>query len=253
MWHHLRSGEADYIVSADLESMVSRTIKRLLKRLLWRISPRLVLRLLPASKNQFSVGMYSGLSPFDLAPAIGTRNPVLARSDIKDAPAGTVADPFMIHSDNTWFMFFEILNQFKSKGEIALATSKNGLEWEYSQIVLAEPFHMSYPQVFEWEGEFFMIPETGRNRDVRLYKAERFPDKWSHVATLIEGFRIVDSSIIRYRDTWWLFADTGPDSRNPTLRLYYATDLYGPWIEHPDSPLIEGDSKAARPGGRIVL
>jgi hypothetical protein len=209
--------------------------------------------MLPASKNQFSIGIYSGESPFELAPARAAQNPVLTRINITDAPAGTVADPFMIRVDKTWFMFFEILNQFDGKGEIAVATSPNGFAWEYSQIVLAEPFHMSYPQVFEWQSEYFMIPETGRSNTVRLYKADNFPFDWKPVATLLEGFRIVDSSIFRFGEMWWLFADAGTDSKNPTLRLYFASELCGPWTEHPKSPIVDGDPLSARPGGRVIL
>jgi hypothetical protein len=232
---------------------MKKSINSLLKRILWTVSPGLVLRYLPPSRNQFAVGIYTGPTPFNLRPAAHVRNPVLTRADVTDAPAGTVADPFMIRCDGTWFMFFEILNQINSKGEIALATSKDGFEWDYSGIVLSEPFHMSYPQVFEWQGEFYMIPETGRHRDVRLYRAARFPYEWSLVTTLLEGFRIVDSSIVQFNNMWWLFADAGPDSRNPALRLYHAPDLLGPWLEHPDSPIVESDPSAARPGGRVVM
>ncbi len=35
--------------------------------------------------------------------------------------------------------------------------------------------------------------------------------------------------------------------------LYYANDLMGIWIEHPQSPVIEGDRKIPRLGGRVVM
>ena len=38
-------------------------------------------------------------------------------------------------------------------------------------IVLAEPFHLSYPYVFEWQGSHYMIPESGAAKSVRLYRA----------------------------------------------------------------------------------
>ena len=207
----------------------------------------------PASKTQFSVGIYAGASPFDLKPAPSASNPVLTRMDITEAPAGTVADPFMLKVRDTWYMFFELTNQFHHKGEIALATSQNAFEWKFEQIVLAEPFHMSYPYVFEWEGDFYMVPETGRDKSVRLYKAGRFPLDWTHVATILEGSRFSDSSIFRFDNLWWLFTDAGANAKSPTLRLYFADNLHGPWTEHPKSPLADGDTRISRPGGRVII
>jgi hypothetical protein len=57
----------------------------------------------------------------------------------------------------TGFLFFEVMNDQGYKGEIAFATSADGLAWEYQGIVLAEPFSLSYPQVFRWRGEVYMV------------------------------------------------------------------------------------------------
>lgn len=173
--------------------------------------------------------------------------------DITEAPAGTVADPFMLAVGKSWFMFFELTNMFNNKGEIALATSRDGFAWKFEQIVLSESFHMSYPYVFEWRGDFYMVPETGRNKSVRLYKADRFPTDWTCVATLLQGSRFADTSLFRFDDRWWLFTDAGADARSPMLRLYFADELLGPWKEHPSSPLANGDSHGSRPGGRVTV
>lgn len=227
--------------------------KRYLKILVWKIAPKIVYRMTPESETEFSIGIYAGSSPFDLRPAPSVSNPVLTRLDITAAPTGTVADPFMIRVRGQWFMYFELTNQFTHKGEIALATSQDGLKWKFERIVLSEPFHMSYPYVFEWQGDFYMIPETGRSKSVRLYRAENFPFDWTYVETLLEGSRFADSSVFRFDDLWWLFTDAGADARSPSLRLYFATDLVGPWTEHPSSPLAGGDPHISRPGGRVVV
>ena len=46
---------------------------------------------------------------------------------------------------------------------------------------------MSYPQVFKWGDEFYMVPETVAAYEVRLYKALEFPFKWVFVKTLMKG------------------------------------------------------------------
>ena len=85
-----------------------------------------------------------------------------------------VADPFMIRDSDHWYMFMEVLNWCSNKGEIGLATSEDGLHWDYQQLVLVEPFHLSYPCVFKHSGQYYMVPETRQSDSVRLYRAEPF-------------------------------------------------------------------------------
>jgi hypothetical protein len=49
---------------------------------------------------------------------------------------------------------------------------------------------------------------------------------------------------------WWLFTAS---TKSDTLRLYYASELCGPWIEHPKNPIVRGDANIDRPGGRILV
>jgi hypothetical protein len=207
-------------------------------------------------KNKYdvwSIGIYVGNSPFDLAPAEEAENPVLTRECVSDVPAVFVADPFMVNANALWHMFFEVLNWRTDKGEIALATSEDGLTWTYQQVVLSESFHLSYPYVFSWGSEHYMIPESHQAGSVRLYRAINFPSCWSLVHVLLEGPYLVDSSLVRLAGTWWLFVGAGEENRHDTLRLYYASDLAGPWHEHSKSPIVAGNARAARPAGRVLV
>ena len=203
--------------------------------------------------DTWSIGIYAGKSPLSFAPMQHVENPVLSREDVSDVTAVLVADPFMIHVHGTWFMFFEVLNWKTNKGEIGLATSEDGLNWVYQQIVLDEPFHLSYPHVFEWSGRYYLIPESYQAGSVRLYEATEFPLQWSFVMTLVEGSYFVDASAFRYGDKWWLFVGGGAEDRQDTLCLYYSDDLLGPWQQHPGSPVVKGNPHIARPAGRVVV
>lgn len=205
------------------------------------------------SEDVWSIGIYTGQSPFSLSAPRRVHNPVLTREQVSDVPATFVADPFMVRGDDCWYMFFEVMNWHSGKGEIGLAQSKDGLAWNYSQIVLAEPFHLSYPYVFGWEGEYYMIPESYQADAIRLYKARNFPAQWSFVAPLLEGPYLVDSSIFRYDDRWWLYTETSSEVKHDCLRLYFADELTGPWVEHPRSPIVPHDAKIARPGGKVLV
>ncbi|MHC4645140.1 MAG: glucosamine inositolphosphorylceramide transferase family protein [Planctomycetota bacterium] len=203
-------------------------------------------------RDTWSIGIYSGSSPFDLQSAANAKNPVLSAKDVTDVPAEFVADPFMVIEDNTWYMFFEVFNKNSMDTDIAVAISNDGFSWTYKQIVLDEPFALSYPYVFKWKDQYYMIPETHQARSVRLYKAINFPTKWSFSASLLNGGFPLDPTIFYYADRWWMFVETNV-VRYDELRLYYADDLTGPWIEHPKSPVICGDANIARPGGRVIV
>ena len=192
-----------------------------------------------------------GLLPSTLHAPRTFLNPVLSARDVADVPAKFVADPFMIRKDSTWYMFFEVLNTNSRRGEIGVATSSDALHWSYGRIVLAEPFHLSYPYVFAFENQYYMIPESGEARSIRLYKSEDFPTKWVLTATLLAGSAFADSSVVRHDDTWFLFTETAPYV-NDTLGLYYADTLAGPWHEHPKSPIVANDPHISRPAGRVL-
>jgi hypothetical protein len=197
----------------------------------------------------WSIGIYAGKSPLQLSPA--AHNPVLSAGDVTDVPARFIADPFMVKVDGLWHMFFEVLNNQNDRGEIGLATSRNGLQWRYRKIVLREPFHLSYPYVFRWQDDYYMIPETLGANAVRLYRAEPFPTRWTHIKDLIPGTQ-ADPSIFRFDEKWWLFTCPTP-YQHDSLALYSAPELTSEWTQHPRSPLISGNRHIARPGGRVLL
>jgi hypothetical protein len=203
----------------------------------------------PPLSAQWAIGIYAGASPTRLAPAPGAANPVLSHLDVRDVPAAFVADPFMVRDGGNWHMFFEVWNREAARGELAHAVSRDALRWGYSGIVLREPFHLSYPHVFQWQGEYFMTPETLDAGCIRLYRASRFPAAWECVAELVEGVH-ADPSPFHWAGRWWLFAGALPFA-NDTLRLYQAPRLDGPWREHPRSPIVAGDPRRARPAGRV--
>src|SRR5262249_30651713 len=233
-------------------SKVNSRLERFARRLLF-LPTNLPPASTPEKWQEGSIGIYIGESPFFFTSPEQVANPVLTPRDFSDVPADFVADPFMVRVNHTWHMFFEVMNRQTAKGEIGLATSENGVEWTYQQIVLVEPFHLSYPYVFEWLNDYYMIPETHEAGSIRLYKTRQFPVGWSYVGTLMSGPRFSDSSIVRHAGKWWLFTETDLKMNFDTARLYYADGLMGPWREHPQSPIVDGNPRIARPAGRVLV
>jgi hypothetical protein len=200
-----------------------------------------------AVRSQWSIGIYVGLTWEKLGSPPGVVNPILSGRDVTDVPAQSVADPFLIRRAGAWFMFLEVFNTASDRGELAYAVSDDGLAWSYRNVVLREPFHLSYPQVFEWGGQFYMIPETRQDHSIRLYVAQEFPHRWTAAGILARGY-YADATVVYHNGKLWMFAQRGLDE----LRLFGSDQPEGPWQEHPRSPLKAGDRRRSRPGGRML-
>lgn len=202
----------------------------------------------PYRRDSWSVGIYAGPSPLELSDAPGVCNPVLGPSDITDRRATLVADPFLArYAGDGWQMFVEVEAK---RGEVGLATSPDGLNWTYQGIVLSEPFHLSYPQVFQWEDEIYLVPESHQDESVRLYRAVSYPHRWEYVGNLLEGEAFSDPTLFFHEDRWWMWVEI-TDFKFDTVHLFWASDLTGPWHPHPQSPVVHGDPRRARPGGSV--
>lgn len=173
--------------------------------------------------------------------------PTLQASDVTDVNAEFIADPFITSDGSDFYMFFEVLDKSSNKGVIGLAKSKDGKEWLYDKVILEEEYHLSYPYVFKYNDEFYMIPESCGANAVFLYKTKNFPYEWEKECKLIDG-KFVDSSIFQFKDRWWMFA-----SKSGKLHLFLSDDLKKGWTEHPKSPLISNNYNITRAGGMVVV
>ncbi|MDF1695917.1 MAG: hypothetical protein P1U56_08805 [Saprospiraceae bacterium] len=197
----------------------------------------------------YAIGILKGNSPFNLSNYVKVENPIVSRNDFDEGTVNFVADPFALYEDGEWVLFFEVMGVSTRKGKIYVTTSKNLKKWTKAVLVLEESFHLSYPQVFEMHGEFYMLPESFEANEIRLYKALDFPLKWA-LEKILLPISSVDSTLYFKEEKWWLFTCDAPH-KHDRLRLFYADDLQSDWIEHPQSPIRSKDSKSSRPAGKL--
>lgn len=110
------------------------------------------------------------------------------------------ADPFVSSSAMGDFLFVELLDYHNVYGQIAVAPIKKGKIGRF-KIIISEPFHMSFPNVFQWKDEWYMIPETYQKKEMRLYRCKSFPYKWEFYKTLVKDVELVDHAIKFENDT----------------------------------------------------
>ncbi len=195
-------------------------------------------------KGHWSIGSVRGNS-FD--QLLSSSRQIISTEMLAQCDGIGAADPFAIQRNGTWYLFFEMFRANSAKAVIAAATSQDLVHWELVGTVLETPHHLSYPFVFEHEGEYYLMPESKSVRRVDLYRAVEFPTRWVLDRTLLRG-RLMDCSMVHHQGRYWMFAGW----HSYWLKLFFASSPLGPWTRH-WMPMIRNYSKSStRPGGRPI-
>lgn len=168
------------------------------------------------------------------------------------------------------YIFFRTAPRYGKKGSIGVVRSTNGgISWKYLGIALEESWDLSYPYVFRWKEEIYMIPDGHKSGTVKLYRATEFPLRWESVSILLET-ALSHTSIIHLEGYWFILGTEavssallggflcmfesygnnkeqinrflfemimqGRYSHKKRLKIFYSKALTGPWIEHPSNP-----------------
>jgi hypothetical protein len=183
------------------------------------------------------------------------RETILHKSRVIENPSGHFyADPFLFSCKDKHYCFVEDFEYSKGKGKISvLELSPEGER--YVGVCIEEHFHLSYPFIFEDNGDIFICPESHENNDIRLYKCVEFPLRWELVKVLMKNVDAADTSLFKKEGTWWLLTNicsAGIGDHNSELHIFSSKDLYTDvWIPHEGNPVIF-DPRKARNGGLIL-
>ena len=157
------------------------------------------------------------------------------------------ADPFGIKDGQEITILFENYDYKNAKGAISFIKIKNNKIREIKE-VMNEKFHMSYPYLIKHKRNIYCVPETSEANNVYLYQAIEFPNKWEKVKTIIENISLIDPTIFKYNNYWWLLSTRSGKYPNTKLYIWYAKDLLGSWTQHPSNP-VKVDIQSSRPAG----
>lgn len=175
----------------------------------------------------------------------------------KIKPILYMADPFLFVKDKELFLFFE-LQHWDDPGYIAMVKTTDLHNWTSPIVVLRESFHLSFPFVFEDNGNIYMIPESQEADSIRLYKANEDLTSFTYVRTLIKKekredihYNLNDNHVLFKDGKYYLFTSYQKDWMY-YQELYMADDLLkGEFIRHPQSPICESN-EFGRNGGSLI-
>lgn len=161
------------------------------------------------------------------------------------------ADPFVVPHADGWTVFFEELVYREINAHISAFTISRDGSVGTPERVLERDYRLSYPFMLEWNGQWWMIPESAQNRTVELYRATDFPRGWVLESVLLENVNAVDATIVQIEGRWWMFVNIAEEGASTLdeLHLFAAPSPLGPWSPHRRNP-VKSDVRSARPAGR---
>ena len=155
-------------------------------------------------------------------------------------------DPFVFKFNHETFIFAEVYDRWLSRGTIGYC-KWNGNGFSSWKQVIVESYHLSYPFLYEDNGEVFMVPESFLNQDVHAYRAVDFPDKWEFSHVLARNVKYVDTTLFRQDKTEYAFA-YDVESMEKQLLLF---EIHDRQFNMASRAVISKDYSSARPGGRV--
>jgi hypothetical protein len=167
------------------------------------------------------------------------------------------ADPFVISRNGKYYIFIEeSLMKPRKKGFISVIVMDEKGTYDPPVKILEQPYHLSYPFLFERNGELFMIPESAQNSSIDIYRCEDFPFRWKHLKTIMNGTPAVDTTLVFHDDRWWMLTNmvaTPGASLWDELFVFWTNDpIDGAWEPHPLNPVIS-DARRSRPAGSCFI
>ena len=136
------------------------------------------------------------------------------------------ADPFILEIREKCIDVLVEELPFKSqKGQIVKLTINKDSYVLLERIpLLTLDTHLSYPYIFRYEGEVFVIPENGESGQLSCYKYEKNSLKF--VQKIIDE-PLTDATFLTYNGCYYVFSTKGD---NEKLWIYYSKDPFNNYI-----------------------
>jgi hypothetical protein len=165
------------------------------------------------------------------------------------------ADPFVIEYEDRIFLFFEDYSYLNRSANLACAELDQYCNVLETRTIVQQPYHMSYPHVFEFDGSYYMMPETAAVNRVELYRAVNFPWEWKFERVLLSGMKLHDATLVQFGGKHWILAggsSTGASGNYDQLHVFHASTIFDCFTPHRANP-VKTDLQSSRPAGGFVM
>ena len=155
------------------------------------------------------------------------------------------ADPCAYHNGR---LYVDVMHGGTGKGEIF--AYRNGESHRVD--VPVDGGHLSYPQILKYEGTTYLCPEMALVGPSTFFELdeEQLVCRTAHQFVGLEEERLVDATFLEHEGHWYLFAGR-LENVGERLELWVSDNPFGPWKQHPQTPVCL-DPRTARMGGPII-
>lgn len=158
------------------------------------------------------------------------------------------ADPFIFNYNGIKYIFAELFDKKENIGKLGYCVYENGnfTPWK---VVISEPYHLSYPNIFIFQDSIFILPESSEGNILCAYKATEFPEKWEKCEPIITGRKLVDTTFLDCDGRHLMFT-YDIENYNEKKLYIYSVDENGK-VEDYIKECVSDDDSSARPGGNF--
>lgn len=193
-----------------------------------------------------------GIVPTSLSSIVqdGLRSPI-SWATARPGFGGFYADPMGLEVEENLKVYCEYYNYWTGKGDIRVLRYDQNDGWLPDvERCISEPFHLSYPYIFNLSGACVCMPESCEAGAAFVYPMRADGSIDTAMRRVFLDFEIADPTLLEHEGYWYLFGARANEAQY-TLRIWYARSLEGPWTAHPANP-VKVDVQSARPAGPIV-
>lgn len=155
------------------------------------------------------------------------------------------ADTFVYSIEDEVYVFFEYTDVKKNKAVIGAKKIDDN-----SNLIICHEFdgHTSYPAIFEWDGQVYMVPETCYADAITLLRNIEWPCKWVEERKLIEHGRFPDTTPFVFNKSCYFYVYKEESDRS-FLKLYaFANEKLKHYVD-----VCEYPKGVGRPAGNVLL
>lgn len=124
---------------------------------------------------------------------------------IKNSFRYWAADPFLFQYGNDIYIFAELYDYIECRGGLGYC-KWNGKKFGKWKKIISEEYHLSYPFIFEKNGQIYIMPESGGSGTLYLYKAVDFPNKWEKAGLVRSDVVYGDTSLFDWNGRTYALA-----------------------------------------------
>lgn len=164
------------------------------------------------------------------------------------------ADPFLFDYNNETYIFAELYDYKLCRGCIGYC-KWNGSSFGDWKKIITEEYHLSYPFIFEYNDNIFIMPESGADKSLYLYRAVDFPDIWEKYKVLRENVVYGDTTPFSYNNHHYALSyDVSTDNYKLMLLDFddmsndrSLDDINSTELRRPAGSVFEKEGKIFRP------